>query len=738
MATAHIVLSYSTTSNENTSAVIKVTMKYYGNGVSHSGYKETCKVTLNGVTKTFSSSFTASTSAQTLGSASFTIDKTHSSQTLTASGSFDAGAHTSLGTLKDTVSVSVSAKTSYVVSYDANGGSGAPSDDKKWYGETLTLSSTKPSRTGYKFEGWGTSATTSTVSYSPGDTYKVNAKLNLYAVWTKQEYTLTFNANGGTVSPKSKKVSSGSTYGTLPTPVYTGYDFLGWFTSKSGGNQVSSSTKMGTADVTVYAHWKVSEYTITFYRNWPGDDTPQQCGTLTKKYNVDIKLTCTPPAPSSSFTLYGWSSSRTGARLYSVNDTRKANGDINLYAMWTREVYTAYYGNASSPSATNIPSTQHGTYLYPHESGWKCKISSLVPLRTGYNFVKWAIDSPSSSTYCSPGETITVGSGASLYAQWSPRKTLPKISSFRAERCLSNGVADDEGTYLSVSASWIKGRYLDAAVTTTAVITCTQTGSSTSTEIFRSSDVTSVSMVDTQVILSLDYSYQVQLSVIMTYGPYNATETVTSSILIPNAFYTIDVDPTGKHLGIFGAATSGISGAKYVHIKDGYMYITTTGNTEARYRATSANASVDLLASASSSNHGIYSYTNSRWIVRDDGTNAWLGSSNGLSVNNSTGKITSRGVYSELYEVTEATCSYTSLGANASLPMTDYPMTAVSGYDAVGIVGYWCDSAYVQPYAYYVKSNSVVRVGIINHSSDVVNGAIRFKVLWLKATKLGS
>lgn len=74
-------------------------------------------------------------------------------------------------------------KKSYTVSYDANGGSGAPGNQTKWYGQTLKLSTAVPTRKGYIFQGWGTSPTSTTVVYFTGDNYTQNANLSLYAVW---------------------------------------------------------------------------------------------------------------------------------------------------------------------------------------------------------------------------------------------------------------------------------------------------------------------------------------------------------------------------------------------------------------------------------------------------------------------------------------------------------------------------------------------------------------------------
>lgn len=80
-------------------------------------------------------------------------------------------------------SITVPAITSYQVSYNANGGSGAPSAQTKWHGQTLTLSSMVPVRADYNFEGWATSDTATTAEYQPGGSYTANSAATLYAVW---------------------------------------------------------------------------------------------------------------------------------------------------------------------------------------------------------------------------------------------------------------------------------------------------------------------------------------------------------------------------------------------------------------------------------------------------------------------------------------------------------------------------------------------------------------------------
>jgi uncharacterized repeat protein (TIGR02543 family) len=83
----------------------------------------------------------------------------------------------------------------------------------------------------------------------------VSLQLNTNVTKPVDTYKVTFNANGGTVSPESVMIAKGGALGTLPTPTFTGYTFLGWYTAASGGAKISSATKV-TANVSYYAQWQ--------------------------------------------------------------------------------------------------------------------------------------------------------------------------------------------------------------------------------------------------------------------------------------------------------------------------------------------------------------------------------------------------------------------------------------------------------------------------------------------------
>lgn len=115
------------------------------------------------------------------------VTKTHSAQTVTIEGAVSVlESGTDVGYATKTFTVP--AKTSYTVTFNANSGSGAPTAQTKWYDEALTLSSAKPTKSGYTFKGWATSeahAKVGTVDYASGATVEANTNsaLNLWAVW---------------------------------------------------------------------------------------------------------------------------------------------------------------------------------------------------------------------------------------------------------------------------------------------------------------------------------------------------------------------------------------------------------------------------------------------------------------------------------------------------------------------------------------------------------------------------
>ncbi|MCR5361315.1 MAG: InlB B-repeat-containing protein [Bacteroidales bacterium] len=134
----------------------------------------------------------------------------------------------------------------YTITFDANGGEGAPEPQTKAENVDLTLSTTIPTREGYKFMGWSTVADGNGDSYAAGDTYTANAAVTLYAQW-EEAYTITYDANGGEGAPEPQLQAKSEESVTLATtePTRPGYKFVGWSTSAIAHDYVDLGLSSG-------------------------------------------------------------------------------------------------------------------------------------------------------------------------------------------------------------------------------------------------------------------------------------------------------------------------------------------------------------------------------------------------------------------------------------------------------------------------------------------------------------
>ena len=154
-----------------------------------------------------------------------------------------------------------SCTTTKTVHFNANGGTVSPASKvvtcSSNYGKTYGTLPT-PTRTGYDFDGWYTQETGGT-KVTANTSVGTDPPTTLYARWKGKTYTVSFNANGGTVGTASDTVTYGKKYYSLPTPTRKGYTFDGWYTLKAGGTKVTSDTTVTTAaNHTLYAHWHLT------------------------------------------------------------------------------------------------------------------------------------------------------------------------------------------------------------------------------------------------------------------------------------------------------------------------------------------------------------------------------------------------------------------------------------------------------------------------------------------------
>lgn len=292
----------------------------------------------------------------------------------------------------------------YPISYNANGGSGAPNSQTKAYGVPLTLQSAAPTTAkkytitfncrggtlpissisvSCKCSGWNTKSDSTGTYYALGGSYTANAGATLYAQWS---------------SPAA---------GSLPTPTYPGARFDGWYTAPTGGTQVKPATII-TANITVYAHWTyLIQYAPNHNNSVDAFDEDGTCivtvpPTQTKEPGATAIITPVPPSwPGKLFLEWNTRADGKGTR-YLPYSTYTVDGPLLLYAIWDIPMYTVTFtANGGvwpdGTTANKSVAVSHGSPVVPPGT----------PTYTNRVFQGWA------------GDCECVTSNRTISAMWS-------------------------------------------------------------------------------------------------------------------------------------------------------------------------------------------------------------------------------------------------------------------------------------------------------------------------------
>ncbi|WP_026497926.1 InlB B-repeat-containing protein [Butyrivibrio sp. WCD2001] len=295
--------------------------------------------------------------------------------------------------------------------FDANGGQvGETSRNRNYdaqYGELPV-----PTRAYYSFDGWYDAPEG---GKNVLDTYAVKGDITLYAHWKKIELTASFDSNDGSGKITRKAVTYGETYGELSVPSRTGYAFEGWYTSEQGGSRITADTIVSySSDHTLYAHWKVNTYTVTF------DANGGQAEEVSRTRNYGEAYGAFPEATNGYLKLEGWYDAREGGNQINISD--KVKGDITLYAHWYELGLNATFVKNDGSGKTTIIRVIYG------------KPYGELPIVTneGYTFEGWYIEDQ--------GEPITADTlvltdkSHKIYARWA---TIQEPQDENAEYSLS-------------------------------------------------------------------------------------------------------------------------------------------------------------------------------------------------------------------------------------------------------------------------------------------------------------
>ncbi len=310
----------------------------------------------------------------------------------------------------------------YTITYNANGGSGAPASQTKYHMVELKLSDIIPTKSGYNFAGWNTMPDGSGATYYAGKVYKELDSTMLYAKWTPKTYTITYNANGGSGAPASQtKKHAESIELSSSKPTKNGYIFLGWSTSLNGGVEFAAKSICSVNEnITLYALWqeeKKEEYYIVYNANG-GKNTPT---TQTKNKDEDIKISDIIPT-NEGYIFNGWAIDGSEDIVYSSGDIYKENKTLYLHAIWTAKTYTlSYHANGG----VNAPDNQIKTHDI------NVFISDTIPMKDNCIFIGWSNTLNAKHALYYSGDIFEENSNVTLYAIWEEKERNIGLGNFK-------------------------------------------------------------------------------------------------------------------------------------------------------------------------------------------------------------------------------------------------------------------------------------------------------------------
>lgn len=256
----------------------------------------------------------------------------------------------------------------YYIEIDTNGGLVLGGINPGGYNiedETFTL--INPERNGYTFIGW-----TGTDLTEPAMEVTINSgsigNRSYMANWKANTYTITLDANEGTVDMETVKVIYDSEY-ALPIPERLGHTFVGWYYD---GICYSNGTWTIGEDVTLSAVWDAVVYSIDVDLNggYFNSDTKDN-------YTIYDRVNLGTPYQS-GYTFIGWTGTDLTEPTMNVTIEPGSVGDRSYQANWRANTYTITFDpNGGSVENTTLDVTYDSAYTLP------------VPTKTGYTFAGW-------------------------------------------------------------------------------------------------------------------------------------------------------------------------------------------------------------------------------------------------------------------------------------------------------------------------------------------------------------
>jgi len=300
--------------------------------------------------------------------------------------------------------------TGHTVTFNANGGTGTMANQTFQPGVAQALRANTFTRAGHTFAGWRSTAT-GAVQYTNQQSITVNANRTLFAVWTPtQQFTVTFNSNGGTGTMAAQTFQSGVAQ-ALRANTFTraGHTFAGWRSTATGVVQYTNQQSITvTANRTLFAVWTpAQQFTVTFNAN--GGTGTMAAQTFQPGVAQTLRANTFTRA---GHTFAGWSTTAGGGVQYTNQQNITVTANRTLFAVWTavaQTVTVTFNGNGHTSGSTAAQQFTSGVAQNLNANGFN---------RTGHAFAGWSSTAAGAVQYTN-GQSITVTASRTLYAVWT-------------------------------------------------------------------------------------------------------------------------------------------------------------------------------------------------------------------------------------------------------------------------------------------------------------------------------
>lgn len=263
-------------------------------------------------------------------------------------------------------------------------------------------------KAGYSFTGWFTKENEESERITNKIIVKITENQTLYAHWTVNNYTVTFNVTGGHTTESSREVTYDDKYGTFPDAWRIGYSFTGWFTKENGeGEEITNETTISIPyNHTLYACWIANNYTVTF--NATGGHITEE----TKEVTYDDPYGELPKPTRDGYSFTGWFATDENGGELAIGEESivSITDDLTVYAKWTLGVFTITF-NATGGIASQLTKEVTYTEFYGDLPDAK---------KEGYKFDGWFTNEKDGEGEEINNDTVVeTTENQTLYAHWT-------------------------------------------------------------------------------------------------------------------------------------------------------------------------------------------------------------------------------------------------------------------------------------------------------------------------------